>query len=226
MWHRRVWHLSADTTLIPCYTITMLYFIGGIARSGKSTLAKTVRSVLPAAQSLSGDAFGQSVKIHLPVNRHAGLNLKKPSEYIEYYSSYADHEITNLQAQAQAIAPYFARYAEAIELEGPEALVIDSVDIWPSFIENFGHEHRTVFMLDTSENQWERIAAFDDPYSWMLKKKLTEDQLKAWAKFSAKRSQLLKQLCTISQIPYVDIADSSYEEAQRRGLEILLNDRS
>lgn len=200
----------------------MLYLIGGSARVGKSTIARTLRSQLIGSQSLSGDSLRQVLKPHIPKNLHGGFDLRDPAEYISYYTHHASQEIANLEQQADAIAPYLSTYIDSIHLESSDDLIVESVDIWPNFIRQIKQPYKVVFLLDTSKSQWQRIKQSDDEYSWLLGRKLTNEQLKAWAIFGVARSKHIKKQCITKNLPYIDLAESSFHEAQAKGISLLL----
>ena len=84
--------------------------------------------------------------------------------------------------------------------------------------------HRAVFMVDTSLQQWERIAATrgNGGGDWMHANKYSDAQIQAWSAFNVARSEAIKGLCNEHSYPYVDLAETSFEEGQQLALKGLL----
>ncbi len=207
----------------------MLYLIGGTARCGKSTLARRLRKHL-GAQSVSGDAFRVSIKKNFTNSAIGhlhedtlGFDLSQPSQYVKYHTVETDHVIGKMDLQSKLLSPLLATYAESVFLESDDDLIIESVDLLPQYLFNFATPYKAIFLVDTSVDQWQRIARFPDKHSWM-NNRLNNEQVQAWATSSAARAKTIISMCEAFDAPYFDISNTDYNEAQEEGFKLLLSE--
>ncbi len=207
----------------------MLYLIGGSARCGKSTLARTLRKHT-RAQSVSGDALRVMLKKTQPNSEigrihtnDLGYDTKTEQGYIKYYGQHTDHAVEKMLLQAEIMSNPLHHYSHAVQLESPDDLIIESVDIHPSTIQRISDNCKAVFLIDTSDDQHQRIKDFPDQYSWM-NNRLNDAQIKAWAVYNKARSIHIKELCKQQKIQCFDLKESGYHTVQQLALQYLLDD--
>lgn len=206
----------------------MNYLIGGSARCGKSTLSRTVRQTT-SAQSLSGDAFRDALRKSTAFGTipelHQPRAEKIPEEqaFIDYHTRQAQEEIAKKRSQALLMWGFLESYLITTSREG-ESAVVDSIDIWPDLLAASSLHHVAVFLIDTSTQQWERIAATrgQDTTDWMHANGYSDARIQAWSTFNAHRSERIAKLCDQHGYPYVDLAETGFEEGQRVALKELV----
>lgn len=196
----------------------MLYLIGGGARCGKSTLAKTLLRQLPNAAYLSGDSFRQSLKPILPTFHTSGVNSDDPEAYIQYYKEHTEEAIDETLKRAEALWPFIERYVTAYHYESNDDLIVESVDIWPHLIHRLTVPHEAVFLVDTDGTQWKRVIEHLGENDWITAKHLTVEQVKAWAFYNAPRGNRIIELSHQYGYEVSDIAELGFKGAQGRAL--------
>lgn len=200
----------------------MIYLIGGSARCGKSTLAARVRKEVEG-QVLAGDAFV-----------HALQETLKP----EWMPDIFDHavasvstvttmeaKIDRLRRRDEAMWQFYESYIKTAVFDAPHDDILLEGNIWPDFLELFSLPHKAVFLLDTSAEQAERLAAIrgsSGDNNWM--REFTDEKLVEWAKFNAARSERYVGLCRQHGYPYFDIAKHGIEGAEQRAFEYLIGE--
>lgn len=207
----------------------MNYFIGGSSRCGKSTLARAVRRTADA-QAVSGDAFRDALRKStepgtIPIlHQPRAEKTADEQEFIDYHTLRTDEEIVKKREQASLVWSFLANYLVTINRESHDNVVVESIDVWPDLIAINGLRHRAVFMVDTSMQQWERIAATrgKDNGDWMHANNYSDARIEAWSAFNVRRSEMIKGLCQEHDYPYVDLAEVGFEEGQQLALKELL----
>lgn len=200
----------------------MIYLIGGAARAGKSTLARTLLERLPRANYLSGDSLRQALKPILPKFRKADIDNGSIEAYIDYYRDHAKLAVDEIFERSESVWPFIERYIDSYKYESDNDLVVDSVDIWPHSINRLELPHRAVFIVDTDSEQWRRIVEHMGPNDWMTAKGLTSEQIKAWAYFNALRSQRVVSEATQFRYGVFDVADLGFTAAQNAAIDRIL----
>lgn len=204
-------------------------FIGGSARCGKSTLAREVR-ISTNVQALSGDAFRTTLRKTtergtFPV-LHAPRAEKIPDEktFINRHSTKAHLEIEAKRAQAKFVWPYIENYIRAVEHESTDSVLVESIDMWPDLIAVSGLRHRAAFLVNTSADQAERIIASRgaDSYDWMHENQYSDERIRAWSDFNARRSTLIRSLAEEAGYLCVDLAEVSFSDGQTMAKNYLL----
>jgi hypothetical protein len=206
------------------------YFIGGSSRCGKTTLARAVRRNMDV-QTLSGDALRDTLRKStsadtLPeLHRQRAETIPDEQEFVDYHTLRTKEEITKKRAQASLVWSFMKNYLVTVNRESTtDDVVVESIDVWPDLLAVSGLRHRAVFMVDTSMQQWERIAATRevDPHDWMHANNYSDARIKAWSVFNVQRSELVKGLCDEHEYPYVDLAETGFEQSQQNALDLLL----
>jgi len=200
----------------------MIYLIGGGARCGKSTLAKTVLAQKPQAAYLSGDSFRQALKPVLPVFHTSGVDADDPEKYVRYYKDHVENAIDETIRRAEALWPFIERYIISYAHESDDDLIVESVDIWPQLIQTLELPHKAVFLVDTDASQWQRVTKFLGENDWITAKKMTPEQIEAWASYNAPRGNRVIEECRTYDYPFEDIAANGFEAAQAAALRRLL----
>lgn len=204
------------------YSVGMIYFIGGGARCGKSTLAREILKQKPGSSYLSGDSFRQSLKPLLPAFHTSGVNADNPSEYINYYKKHTDEAIEKTIERAESLWPFIVRYVTAMQYESGHDMVVESVDIWPHLIYSLDVPHKAMFLIDTDSAQWQRVTKYLGENDWITSKKLTPEQVEAWASYNAPRIKRVADECVKYGYDYLDIAGGKFEQVQVSALTKLL----
>lgn len=198
----------------------MIYFVGGGARCGKSTLARKLLERLPRAAYLSGDSFRQAIKPVLPLFHTIRVEASSPEAYIRHYKEHAEEAITESLRQSEAIWPFIERYVNAYFHESSCDLVVESIDIWPQFVGQVQTPHRAVFLVDSNLTQWQRVMKHSRRENdWITAKGLTQDQVEAWAFYNAQRSRRVAEEARRYGYESFDIEELGFDKAQERSLE-------
>ncbi len=200
----------------------MIYLIGGGARCGKSMLAKRLLKALPNAAYLSGDSFRQALKPVLPVFHTSGVNADDPKAYIQYYTEHTDEAIDETVRRAEVIWPFMERYIHAYSHERKDDLIVESVDVWPQYVDQLSVPHKAVFLVDSNSTQWQRVTEHLGQNDWITNKHLTQDQIEAWALYNAPRSKRVMQTAKQYGYDFFDIAELGFVEAQAESLQSIL----
>ncbi len=204
--------------------------IGGASRCGKSTLARKVRQSTDV-QTFSGDAFRTTLRTTAPRCVFPALHLARAEKFqdeqafIEHHSTKAAAEIDTKRLQAKFVWPFIENYMSAVEHESGDTVLVDSIDVWPDLVALSGLSHRAVFLVDTSPDQAERIISTrgTDPYDWIHEKRYSDDQIRAWTEFNVQRSALIKELAGRAGYLCVDLAGTTFSEAQAAAKGYLLD---
>lgn len=198
----------------------MLYFIGGAARCGKSTLATSLLAHKLGAAYVSGDALRQTVKPLLPDFRRS-LDIADTEEYITYYEQQTDAAVSEARQRSRKLWPCIERYITSLNYEWTGDIIIESIDIWPEFIYDIKLPYVAAFLVDTSDNQADRVIAHKSAQDWMSGHNLTNHQIQAWAVFNAARSREI--MLEAKENYYAqDVGIVGFERAQQSALEYLL----
>lgn len=201
----------------------MIYLIGGGARCGKSTLAKSFIQEKPGTMYLSGDSLRQSVRPVLPDFHTSGVDTDNPAKYIDYYKEHTDEAIDETIRRAELVWPFIERYIVAHSFESDSDLIVESVDIWPHLVSKLDMPHKAIFMVDSDSKQWRRVTKYLGQNDWITNKKLTGEQIEAWAMYNAPRGERIIKESAKFGYQYKDIAEIGFESAQSSALEWLLN---
>jgi hypothetical protein len=172
---------------------------------------------------LSGDAFVHALQANLrpewlpDIFDHAVANVTM----LHGSRSHVDR----LRRRDEAMWQFYQAYLETALLDAPDDDILLEGNIWPDFLELFSHEHRAVFLIDTSPSQSERLIAIrdsgaDSDNNWM--QNFNDEKMTEWAAFNALRSQRYIQPCKESGYPYFDIAELGIGLAEERAFEYLL----
>lgn len=72
--------------------------------------------------------------------------------------------IDKLVLESREIRPYLSRLIEDLSEKPTESIILEGVNLLPEF--SFGVRNvRSVYLIDTSPDQWRRIVGFDDESS-------------------------------------------------------------
>lgn len=199
----------------------MIYLIGGPARVGKSTLARRVRKEIDG-QVISGDAFVHALQENLRVEW-------LPDIFDHIAASVVAMEdpkmvIARLRRRDETTWQFYQAYITTALQHAPGDDILLEGNLWPDYLELFGHAHRAVFLVDTSEaEQAERLKAIrdgDSGHNWM--RGYDDSKIATWARFNALRSLRYKKLCEQTGYACFDIAELGAEGAEQRAFEHLL----
>lgn len=197
----------------------MIYMIGGPSRSGKTTLAATLRQKLDAG-SLSGDAMVRAIR-----DNNAPELI--PDVFDKLYDpiSHEDppaKQIVRLRRRDRVMWDYAASYLMAIAHDRDQDVVFEG-GIWPDFLQDFTPEHKAVFLVDTSDDRAERLIHMRNTSTsnnWM--QDWSDEKITKWAKFDVERSREIIRLCDQYGYHYFDISELTIDGAQTAALDYLL----
>ena len=198
--------------------------IGGSARCGKSTVARSVRHTLgPEMQTLSGDAVRNMLRRTVPKGLlpilHGPRAEKIPDEeeFIAHHSLRAATEVASKRRQAEFVWPFLETYAREIDHESGEGVIVESIDVWPDLLAASSLCHKAVFLVDTSKEQADRIIAsrHTDPYDWMHQNGYSDRRIRAWCEFNVMRSEAIRELARAADYMCIDLAEVTFGEAQQ-----------
>jgi 2-phosphoglycerate kinase len=198
----------------------VIYLIGGPARCGKSTLAARVRKEIDG-HVLAGDAFVHALQSNLEpewvpdIFDHAIADVS--------IAASPEAKINRLRRRDETMWQFYESYIQTAIDDAPTDDILIEGNIWPDFLELFELEHSAVFLIDTSPQQYERLANIrnsDSDNNWM--QDFSDEKLREWAMFNAKRSERYAELCRKHDYTFFDIATLGTDEAERAAFSYLL----
>jgi 2-phosphoglycerate kinase len=199
---------------------SVIYFIGGPARCGKSTLAKKIRKNFDG-HVLSTDALSYALREMTQPEWLPGLFHRVIEPTSE--QDPAQKRIKRLYQRDKVVWQLTRGYIEAIQHDSADDILIEGC-IWPDFLTDFAYEHKAVFLIDTSvHEQTERLLLIRDgkgDNNWM--KDYSNERMVTWVHFNKARSLTYKQLCNRTKYSYFDIAQEGIDGAQQRALSVLI----
>lgn len=199
----------------------MIYLIGGSARCGKSTLARTLRKNFDG-QVLSGDSTRVAIR-----------DTSRPEWLPDVFDKIVDRptegdpiakQIARFRRRDEVVWNFLQRYFESAAFAGDDVMV--DGPLWPSMFEGYEPEHRAVFLIDTSENHAQRVMHIRDTAehgNWMRDFKYTDEAVIKWAKLNIERSKMIAAECKKHGYQYFDIADSSIERVHEQAANYLFD---
>lgn len=200
----------------------MIYLIGGPARCGKSTVARQLRKNVDG-QIIAGDAVVHALQAVLDPEWWPDIFDQEVAQVSHFSSDVA--KIDRLRRRDEMMWQFYAAFCRtSIEDAARDDILIEG-SLWPDFLEGFPYSHKAVFLIDTSEGQYERLLnvrdSKDSDNNWM--RNYDDARMKQWARFNAVRSQRYAELCRQHGCPYFDIAVSGIQEAEEKALAYLLS---
>lgn len=181
-------------------------FIGGVSRSGKSTLAAMVRQNNPQLSALSGDSFVSTFQRIYP---ELGISHQQ------------EHGITckNLDA-------FLFMFLEKLNKNENIPFVFDTFHVMPDQIARRGLQHiyKVVFLGYpdmTAEQKLQEIRQFDAQDSWT--QEIDDTTLLEWVGEFIAHSKQMKAQCEEHAITFIDTGARGYEPALEEALKILSN---
>ena len=204
-------------------------FIGGAARCGKSTLAREIRQSTDI-QTLSGDALRTSLRKTALAGIFPILHAPRPEKisdeqtFIKRHSVDRGLEVEAKRQQAAFVWPFIENYVRAIEHESNDSVLVESIDVWPDLIAASGLAHRAAFLVNTSPEQAERIISTrgTDRFDWIHENRYSDARIRAWSEFNVSRSITIRELADMHGYLCVDLAATSFSEAQETARDYLL----
>ena len=186
---------------------------------GKSTLAKRFREEVHGG-ILSGDAFVKALQ--------ATLNTQSlPDVFDQDIAAVKDMtsieaKIDRLRRRDETMWQLYQAYITTAMRDAPQDDLLLEGNIWPDYLELFPYEHRAVFLIDTSAQQFDRLKTIRDSVSdnnWM--RAYDDEKLRQWAEFNAARSRRYVQLCEKTGYSCFDIAKLGVEGTENAAFEYL-----
>ncbi len=196
----------------------MILLIGGPARCGKSTLSKRIEGGY-GITPISLDAFKHALVS--VASERIKKDLIPSTSHIECS---LEEWLGDLRKRDLILWRGFKEYVVSGCMNNDNTLAEGC--IWPDYIADLKVEHRAVFLVDTSENQAERLikASADNSTYNNWQKEKSEEWIRGWAKYNIERSKLLKKLAKQYGYPVFDIADHGFDYAQSLAIKYLLAD--
>src|SRR6266702_901695 len=193
----------------------MIYLIGGPARCGKSTVARRMRDFVHG-QIISGDVVVHSLQVILKSEWLPDIydNDIVGVTHIENLES----KIDRLRRRDETMWQFYTAFCNASVESAPQDDILIEGSLWPDYLEGFSHPHKAIFLVDTSDDQFERLLATrDDKDSGNnLTRDYNDEQLKRWAHFNALRSKRYVELCGRYGYPCFDIAGHGMDIAETK----------
>jgi hypothetical protein len=197
----------------------MIYFIGGPARCGKSTLAARVRKEIDG-QVIAGDAFVHALYDNLLPEWLPDLFDRKVDSVTAIHDPEA--KVDRLRRRDAVMWQFYQAYIATATADAPGDDVLLEGNLWPDSLDTFAPVHRAAFLIDTSASQVERLIAIRDANGdndWM--REFSDQKLAEWAEFNIIRSRRYVALCDQYGYRYFDIAESGIADAEQRAFEYL-----
>lgn len=188
--------------------------IGGPARVGKSTLARSLRTEIDG-QVVAGDAFARGVRDSVTAEQYPDLYINEVDK--PKLTDPHDQHIARLRRRDIVMWSFYKNYIAAVSAESDDDLLIDG-NFWPDYLAELKVDHRAVFLVDTSPNRADMLKRVrDDEAStnnWMRERNYSDEKIELWAAMDTARSQAIIELCSIHDYPYFDLATHGISRAQ------------
>ncbi len=195
----------------------MVWFVGGPARCGKSTLKRRAQS-FASGQILSLDNLKPALHSIVSGNDRDNLLAK-----IEDTKTTRQEWIELLRRRDRMLWKVTKVFAETLANDS-EVSIIEG-NVWPDFMAELSPElqYRAVFLVDTSPAHAERIIGIArggaNDNNWM--REWTDEHLRHWADYNIARSQEIIRLGKEYNQAVFDIADGGLDAAQDNALNYL-----
>jgi 2-phosphoglycerate kinase len=180
--------------------------IGGVSRSGKSTLASMIKKAKSQYSFIPGDAFIGAFETVFPETgiSHAGDS----------------HEVI-----CKKFEPFIFTFLEKLSDDEKVPFILDSFHVMPEQIARRGlkEKYKTVFIGYpnlTVDQKLEMIYEHDDKDSWTR----TVDQavFREWVGEFVTNSKIIQQQCEQYGIDFIDTGALGHKAGLQKALEILL----
>jgi hypothetical protein len=195
----------------------MLYFIGGAARCGKTTLARAARSKIDA-QVIATDGMTSALQKNISLDWIPELSSKAmimdPKKSVQ-------SKLEIARTRDELVWKFLLSFIEEAEFSDDSLLMEGG--IWADILQDLPYAHRAVFLVDTSDDHRERVLAIRDNAShsnWM--KDFDDEIITKWVDFNIARSKKHIELCDKLGYRYFDIKDYGVDKAQQLALEYLI----
>jgi hypothetical protein len=195
----------------------MIWFIGGPARCGKSTLRNQARPFING-QVLSYDALRPSL---LPLV--SGDEKEKLTMRISEGDSTPTEWVALLKQRDRVVWKVVKVIAEELTNKREDGIL--EGNMWPDFMSDLTPDlgYRAVFLVDTSADRPERLISFardeKTDNNWMHE--WSDERIRHWATYDLERSRETLRLGEEHHLPVFDIADGGITTAQDRALKYL-----
>lgn len=199
-----------------------IMIIGGPARVGKSTLARSIRPEI-SGQMIAGDAFSHGVRESVTVEQFPDLfinEVDKPS-----LTDPHDQHVARLRRRDRVMWSFFKNYIHAAAGESEDDVLIDG-NFWPDYLTELEVGHKAAFLVDTSPDRADMLRRIRDDdateNNWMRERNYTDEKIDLWAEMDKTRSATIIELCETHDYPYFDLAVHGICRAQELAREHLL----
>ena len=196
----------------------MFYFIGGPARCGKTTLAKMARKEIDG-QVISADGMMTALQDNLQADWIPDL-FHRVREIVDSDDP-ASLKVKNVRKRDRIVWDFLVSYFKEAEFSQDDVLVEGT--IWADLLADFHHDHKAVFLVDTSEKHFDRLIEIknsDTHSNWM--KDIDDEKIARYAQFNVERSKEHIRQCKEFGYPYFDIKEHGIGKVQQLALDYLV----
>lgn len=199
-----------------------IMIIGGPARVGKSTLARSIRPEM-SGQMIAGDAFAHSVRESVTVEQFPDLFINEVDK--PQLTDPHDQHVARLRRRDKIMWSFFKNYIHAVVGESEDDLLIDG-NFWPDYLTELEVDHKAAFLVDTSHDRADMLKRMRDDdataNNWMRERAYTDERIDLWAEMDKTRSLTMIELCEAHDYPYFNLAVHGIHRAQELAREHLL----
>lgn len=210
------------------YTGSMsnLYFIGGVARSGKSQILSAFLNKNPI-RSLATDALRGVLLAGLPDSQQPALRAIDTLLFEERrFDLFKSDSLTLLNLQQKEAAIVWRSTQEYLRHEYDNGLdcIVEGIHITPKNLVEYKHPHKAVFIGNQSDTHVDQIlaSARTNPHDWIARNNIEEDTVRAFAAFLKTKSSNMQKECSQYGYTYLEMSDETFNDSVEAAVSYLL----
>jgi 2-phosphoglycerate kinase len=200
----------------------MIYLVGGAPRVGKTTLVNHLVQRQPM-HAVSTDAIRYMLRRSVPkAALDPDIFIHFSTDIMNLWDKGVDETLEEQNRQSRALWPAMREFIHSYDTDGID-LVVEGVAVLPEFASSLDVEHRSVFIGNRSKEHMQCIKdqAHANEHDWI--RHLPDEKFERATEFFRAMSDYFATQCAKYNLPYVEIADDTFDRDLQQAAEQLLN---